>query len=106
LLVGHVHNSVNGLFYSGSDLFTPPAGAKPWGLSPNIPYIIRIPAGVTSYTAGDLIYQQGYEGDILHTWSCQSCQGPPVALYIKSITTGVTSNFTLTNPGVTITNLQ
>jgi hypothetical protein len=108
LLIGQVHNTPNGMFYSGSDLFTPPAGAKPWTYLPNpsAPFIIRIPAGVTTYTAGNKIYQQGYEGGSYTTWVCQSCQGPLVALYIKSITSGLTSNFTLTNPGVTITNLQ
>lgn len=106
LLVGHVHNSVNGLFYQGSNLFTPPAGAKAWGLNPEVPCIVRIPAGVTSYTAGPNIYQQGFEGSNIHVWTCQSCQGPPVSLYVKSITSGVTTNFTLTNPNVQIFNLK
>jgi hypothetical protein len=105
LLLGEVRSTINGKFYVGSDIFTPPAGAQSGAVDAYAPYIVTIPAGVTSYTTSGNIFQQGF-GDGLHSWICHSCQFPIVDLYVKSITEGAMTNFTITNANTAIHNIQ
>lgn len=111
LLVGEVllYPMVNQTRYLGSDIFTPPVGAIPKNEAvggPNAPYVITIPAGVTSFTTSGNIYQRGYHNNMYYTWFCHSCQMPMKHLYVKIDGTAFIANFTLTNPGIVIHNVE
>ncbi|SFN33795.1 PA14 domain-containing protein [Chitinophaga sp. YR627] len=106
LLFGELRTSPNGVLYRGSNLFTPPAGSKPGsGINSSSPFIVRIPAGVQTFTTSGLIYLQGFEGNNLYEWNCQSCQAPVTDFFIKSLTDGYPADLKTGNAGVVIHNL-
>lgn len=48
-----------------------------------IPFEIIIPAGTTTFTTSDIIYQQNLSGGLYAGWICHSCLFPITDLYIK-----------------------
>lgn len=106
LLFGQLTTGANGVFYIGSNIFTPPAGSNPGGFhEAGPPFMIRIPAGVQTFTTSGIIYQQGHQGEIGYGWSCHSCLNRLTDLYIKSLNEGYVLDFQSGNTGVTIHNL-
>lgn len=115
--IGHIYAYYAGLMYQGDSLFAPPAGSTfdpyydidPYsmGVTHATPFYVNIPAGVTSYTVAEPIYQVTYLGGIYGRWTCHNCQTPIRDIYIKlnSPATGYTINFTSATSGVTIHNV-
>lgn len=90
----------------GSDIFTFPAGVTPWtyysDMGTNVPFEVTVPAGSTSYTVNEPIYQIGNTAFLNEPWVCHSCIFPIRDLYIKAASPS-TVNFELTNDdGITI----
>jgi hypothetical protein len=107
LLIGVVEQTGTGKRYRGSDIFTPPAGAVPQNptADAHAPYLLNIPAGVTSYTNNN-INQQGFGNDGVHGWSCHSCQRPITDLYVKvNSPSTYTANLSITNGNITLHNV-
>lgn len=107
IVIGYLENSFAGSRYIGSDIFNPPPGTTPVPPSADAhaPYLLNIPAGVTSFTSSGPIVQKGFGNDGIHTWSCAN--GRTITdIYIKvdSPSTYVAA-LTVTNGGITIHNV-
>jgi len=114
LLVGELITLFDGRKeYTGSDIFTPPPGARPnqlfyqAGAGKNTPFEINIPAGARGITIPEIIYQEGYFGVPFADWRCNNCQYPISDLYfkLKLPESGYTLNLRgAESPGITIHN--
>jgi RHS repeat-associated protein len=97
----------------GYDLFALPPGVTPNNyystVGPNVPFRVVIPAGVTSYTASNPIYQVGYNPPPVGNtpWICHNCLFPMRDMYLKiNSPSAYYYDFTLTNGGITFHNLS
>ena len=111
LYMGDIMNSATGRRYSGSDIFTPPAGtipnqfynSGPYPQRHKSPFVINVPAGSTTLTAPLGIDK--VVSDPMRWWYCHSCLSPITDLYVKVNTPGYYADFTVANVGTTIHNV-
>lgn len=98
MYIGYLDHIFSGTRYAGANIFSPPAGSNPVAIPNDAhnPFVLNVPAGVTSFTTSGNIYVQGHAGDGNNLWLCHSCQTPITDLYVKIGTpTSYIANFTL-----------
>jgi len=109
---GEIYRIYNGnRFAVGYELFAPlPPGVSPAGFTPSAsPYLVNIPAGVTTYTVPAVMYQRD-PNPTLGTpfgWSCHNCQKPITDLYFKlnEPDSGYTLNLSYITTDITVHNV-
>jgi len=109
---GQIYRIWNGTkFAVGYELFTPlPPGVTAASFTPSeSPYVVNIPAGVTTYTVPAVMFQRD-PNPTLGTpfgWTCHNCQKPITDLYFKlsEPDSGYILNVTSVTPDITVHNV-